>query len=96
MGRACAAVGMSRARFYREQHARTSTAPERVLTPTAPRGCARRLSEAERAAMLNLQLSERFVDASPRQVYAHLLQEGVYTRLVSHDVSTAARTSSRV
>ena len=28
--------------------------------------------------MLNLLLSERFVDASPRQVYAQLLQEGVY------------------
>lgn len=28
--------------------------------------------------MLNLLLSERFVDASPRQIYAQLLQEGVY------------------
>ena len=36
------------------------------------------MSEEERALLLNVLLSERFVDASPRQVYAQLLQEGVY------------------
>ena len=78
MGRACAAVGLSRARFYREQRAPTGATPEAVLAPKAQRGSPRRLSEEERATLLNLLLSERFVDASPRQVYAQLLQEGVY------------------
>ena len=69
---------MSRARFYREQRPCTKTAPEPVLLSKAQRGSARRLSEEERALVLNLLLSERFVDASPRQVYAQLLQEGEY------------------
>ena len=69
---------LSRARFYREPHAGTGTIQEGVLVPKAQRGSPRRLSEEERALLLNLLLSERFVDASPRQVYAQLLQEGVY------------------
>ena len=69
---------MSRARFYREQRALTATTQVPVRISKAQRGCARRLSEGERAVLLNLLLSERFVDASPRQVYAQLLQEGVY------------------
>ena len=52
--------------------------PQGVLVPKAQRGSPRRLSEEERALLLNLLLSERFVDASPRQVYAQLLQEGQY------------------
>ncbi len=69
---------MSRARFYREQRALApqSAAPVAVVRKRC--GHPRRLSEEERAALLNLLLSERFVDASPRQVYACLLQEGAY------------------
>ena len=78
IGRACAAVGLSRARFYREQPAQGRATCEGVLVPKAQRGSARRLCEEERALLLNLLLSERFVDASPRQVYAQLLQEGTY------------------
>ncbi len=71
-------MGLSRARFYREQRACPRAASEPVLLPKAQRGSGRRLSEEERAELLNLLLSERFVDASPRQVYAQLLQEGAY------------------
>ena len=71
-------LGYSRARFYREQRALTGTPQVPVLVPKAQPGSARRLSEEERALLLNLLLSERFVDASPRQVYARLLQEGAY------------------
>ena len=71
-------MGLSRARFYREQRPCTKTGPEPLLLSRAQRGSGRRLSEEERAELLNLLLSERFVDASPRQVYAQLLQEGVY------------------
>lgn len=69
---------MSRARFYREQPPCTKPAPDPVLLSKAQRGSPRRLSEEECALVLNLLLSERFVDASPRQVYAQLLQDGVY------------------
>jgi putative transposase len=69
---------MSRARFYREQHRQANQEQAAVLPSNARKSSARRLSEAERADVLNLLLSERFVDASPRQVYACLLQEGVY------------------
>ena len=71
-------MGLSRARFYREQRACKRLSAEGVLVPKAQRGSPRRLCEEERAALLNLLLSERFVDASPRQVYAQLLQEGAY------------------
>jgi putative transposase len=71
-------VGISRARFYRERQAQERTAPAPVLPSKAQRGSPRRLSEEERAELLALLLSERFVDASPRQVYAQLLQEGEY------------------
>jgi putative transposase len=70
-------VGLSRARFYREQPVQ-GKADAPALPSKAHRGSPRRLSEEERATLLNLLLSERFVDASPRQVYAQLLQEGVY------------------
>ena len=78
IGRACDALGLSRACFYREQRARPRAPQADLLLPKAQRGSPRRLSEEERADMLNLLLSERFVDGSPRQVYAQLLQEGVY------------------
>ena len=69
---------MSRARFYREQSL-PGRATQEALRDTEARCLHPRcLCEAERALLLNLLLSERFVDASPRQVYAQLLQEGVY------------------
>ena len=71
-------MGLSRARFYREQAAQGGAVQVPMLVPKAQRGSPRRLCEEERAALLNLLLSERFVDVSPRQVYARLLQEGEY------------------
>lgn len=41
-------------------------------------GRPRSLSETERAHLLELLLSERFMDASPRQVYAQLIEDGIY------------------
>lgn len=69
---------MSRARFYREQSRQASQEQASVVPSKAQWSSVRRLSEEERAEVLNLLLSERFVDASPRQVYAQLLQEGAY------------------
>jgi putative transposase len=67
---ACAALGLSRAQYYR----RKKPATERKPRPTSPRA----LSPAERAKVLGVLDSERFVDEPVRQVYAQLLDEQRY------------------
>ncbi len=69
---ACRALGASRAALYR----RRAPAPVRVPRPRP--SPARALSATERAAVLEQLNSERFVDASPAEVYATLLDEGRY------------------
>jgi putative transposase len=69
---ACRAVGASAATVYRR---RRPVAPRPRKPRPAP---ARALSEPEREAVLGLLHSERFVDCSPAQVYATLLDEGRY------------------
>ena len=69
---ACRALGVAPATIYRRRRP-----PER--RPPRPRSApARALSLGEREAMLGLLHSERFVDCSPAQVYATLLDEGRY------------------
>jgi putative transposase len=69
---ACAALAVARATHYRRRRG-----PR--LGPPAPRPSpVRALSEAERAAVLELLHAERFVDASPGAVVATLLDEGTY------------------
>ena len=67
---ACAALGISRATYYRRQQ------PARVPKPrpTPPRA----LSADERAAVLTTLDSERFADKAPAQVYATLLDENAH------------------
>lgn len=68
---ACRALAISRATFYRAQ----AEAPaEDKLRPTP----ARALTAAERQAVLDVLHEERFWDASPRQIWATLLDDGVY------------------
>ena len=67
---ACAALGLSRAQYYR----RKKPTVERQPRPTPPRA----LSPAERAQVLDVLDSERFVDEPVRQVYARLLDEQTY------------------
>ena len=85
---ACRALGISRATWYRyqsgqaEKHKITSkpeqVAPSEVkLEQVAPVG-ARALSSAERQAVGEVLYSQRFVDHAPAEVYATLLDEGVY------------------
>lgn len=69
---ACRALGVSRASAYRRRDPRPKA--ERRPRPRP----ALALSEAERAALLEVLHSERFVDRSPAQVYATLLDEGSY------------------
>jgi putative transposase len=70
---ACRALGASRASVYRRRRPAVA-ACERRPRPTP----ARALSEAEREAVLAELHSERFVDCSPAQVWATLLDEGCY------------------
>ncbi len=69
---ACRALGASRASLYRRR-----TPPE--PRPARPRPASTRaLSDVEREAVLCELHSERFVDSSPAQVWATLLDEGRY------------------
>ncbi|MGO9319343.1 MAG: IS3 family transposase [Solirubrobacteraceae bacterium] len=69
---ACRALGASHATIYRRRRP-----PE--PRPRRPRRVpARALSDAEREAVLDVLHSPRFVDCSPAQVWATLLDEGRY------------------
>lgn len=69
---ACRALGAAVSTVYRHRH---PTAPK----PRKPRQIpARALSGPERHAVLEVLCCERFVDVSPQEVYATLLDEGSY------------------
>jgi putative transposase len=71
---ACAALGRSRATYYR--HHRQSPAPPRQ--PRVPKPQPRALSQTERAEVLGILHQECFVDQAPATIYATLLDEGRY------------------
>jgi putative transposase len=66
----CAAIGLSPSTFYRRTK---SPAPA-----PRPRPQPRALTDAERAQVLAVLHEDRFVDLAPAEVYATLLDEGVY------------------
>lgn len=75
---ACAAVGRPRASHYRT-HPVTPRPPGPPHTTRAARvPQPRALSATERQAVLDVLHSERFVDLAPAEIYATLLDEGVY------------------
>jgi putative transposase len=73
----CQALGLARASFYRQ-----TRPPPRVDEPlavaTPVRVSPRALAVGERQAVLDVLHSARFADRSPTEVYATLLDEGVY------------------
>ena len=80
---ACRALGLSRATWYRYQSGQISVKPEQavlgeVKPEQADRVGPRALSPDERQAVREVLYSERFVDHAPPEVYATLLDEGVY------------------
>jgi putative transposase len=83
---ACAALGVSRATFYRERRPqpRVRTEPESCIEPVDPapdpqrRVHPRALDVSERQAVLDMLHTPRFADASPAETYATLLDEGTY------------------
>ena len=68
---ACAALGVARATFYRRRRPKTG---QRQPRPAR----ARALSEAKRSEVFEVLCSPRFADRAPAEVYATLLDEGVY------------------
>lgn len=75
--RACALLGASRATIYRR---RKPTAPG----PAAPRPePANKLTEAERQRILAVLRSAEYCDLAPAQVWARLLDDGIYLCSIS-------------
>jgi putative transposase len=73
----CRALGLARASFYRT--VRPSAARSVPSRDNAPRrGSPRALDPVERQAVLDRLHAPRFQDRSPTEVYAPLLDEGVY------------------
>jgi putative transposase len=74
---ACEAVGAPQASWYRRH--RRSPAPDRPAPiPHRNRPQPRALTDAERTQILDILHSDRFVDVSPTEVWAILLDEGRY------------------
>jgi putative transposase len=69
---ACRALGASVATIYRRRRPPEPRTPK--PKPTPPRA----LSEPERQAVFEVLHSERFVDTSPEEAWATLLDEGTY------------------
>lgn len=67
---ACAALCMSRSRYYRAQKPKPQPTPR----PRPPRA----LSDDERANVLATLDSEQYMDKAPAQVFAALLELGIY------------------
>ena len=68
----CQSVGLGRATLYRRRQ------PARVSAPTRRAPSSRALVPAERQAVLDVLHCERFVDQSPAEVQATLLEEQTY------------------
>ena len=65
----CKAIGLSRATYYRAQQPKSQP---------APRTSSRALAPEERQTVLEVLHKPRFVDVTPAQVYATLLDDGKY------------------
>lgn len=70
----CAALGVSRSCVHRHRTRRDAPATVARRRPRPPRA----LDPQERQAVLDLLREPRFVDLAPAEVYATLLDEGVY------------------
>lgn len=68
---ACRALGVSRASLYRRRRPREVPSTPRATPPRA-------LSAAEQQTVLETLHSEPFIDKTPAEVYATLLDDGVY------------------
>jgi putative transposase len=72
VSQACAVFGFPRSHLYRSRQ------PQPLVENSPRPSPARALSPAERTTVRDLLESERFMDRSPYEVYATLLDEGMY------------------
>ena len=72
IARICEAIGVSRATLYR------NTSPPLPPQWHPPARSPRRLSDAERAAVMDALHGSEFADQPPHEVYAALLSRGIY------------------
>jgi putative transposase len=79
---ACAAAGVAQATWYR-RHRASPAAPRLAPVPHRDRVQPRALAAAERQAILDMLHSARFADTAPAEVWAVLLDEGIYLGSVS-------------
>jgi putative transposase len=79
---ACQAVGAAQASYYR-RHRQSPPQQRPTPVPHRERAQPRALSQAERQAILDELHSDRFVDLAPAEVWATLLDEGVYLGSIS-------------
>src|SRR5512134_730944 len=77
--RACQLLGLSRATVYRRRRPSTRQPSAAARRPTPPNA----LSDAERRHLLDVLHEPRFVDKAPAQVWATLLDDGVYLASIS-------------
>jgi putative transposase len=91
VSKACEALGVSRATLYRR---RGGTAEQPIAARSSPRS----LTEAEESKVRETLYSERFMDQSPHQIYAALLDEDQYLcsvrtmyRILDKDKATKER-----
>ena len=71
---ACTALGASRASVHRRRSHLAQPPAEPAPRPSPPRA----LSAAERQTVLDLLREPRFADLAPAEIYATLLDEGIY------------------
>jgi len=75
VSKACEMLAVARSSYYRHiHHLETDGVPEETKAKSHPR----RLPQELKAKVREVLNSERFCDQSPRQVFATLLDEGVY------------------
>ena len=70
----CAALGLARANVYRGR----ACLPQPVVARPAKARSPRALGSEERRRVLDLLRTERFADQAPAEIYATLLDEGIY------------------
>jgi putative transposase len=71
---ACAALGVARASVYRRRAKAARPPVPRPARPSPPRA----INAEEQSKIRNLLRSPRFVDQAPAEIYATLLDEGIY------------------
>jgi putative transposase len=76
---ACEVLGVPRSSLYRSRQAASTPPALPASSPQAEvKSSPRALSPTERGVVRDVLNSERFADCAPREVYATLLDEGVY------------------